>query len=98
MKLTGKRKSKTFTRLIELVGVEATRKLLAEYGGQTLYVPKLEIFFGRQRNWKIAEEYESGEYSQQQLAEKWSLSQSQIQRIVKQVKEERKSLSSRSDG
>jgi Mor family transcriptional regulator len=91
MKFTGKR-TKVFDRLVELVGIEATRKILIEYGGRSIYIPKVDIFLGRQRNWRIVDEYEKGLYTQRELAEKWSLSQSQIQRIISETKEKRKQL------
>ncbi|MDE5583072.1 MAG: DNA-binding protein [Ruminococcus sp.] len=67
--------------LAETVGLEAYRKLVKNYGGMTLYIPKREIIPKDVRNKEIKKSINGSNY--RELARKYELSEMTIRRIIK---------------
>ena len=70
MKLSGTH-TKTFEKLIQIIGVDAALALSRFYGGKTLYIPKITNLIGRRRNIAIYSDYKTGEYTYRELSTKW---------------------------
>lgn len=67
--------------LIELVGAEATVRLLARYEGQQIYMQRLEGAFRRLRDQRIKAENEEGA-NYIHLAKKYGLSVNRVREIL----------------
>ena len=64
---------------IRVIGKEATVKLCAEYGGESIYVPKLESILD-QRSAEIIRDYNG--YNVRMLAKRYNLTERRIYQIV----------------
>jgi len=85
MKFSGKQ-PKSFTRLVETVGLEATLALIVAFGGKSLHIPKVNNFLINRRNKKIFEDHSSKKYTQKQLMAKWDMPMSTIYTIARRYK------------
>jgi Mor family transcriptional regulator len=65
-------------RVAEIIGKENTEKLIYEFGGTVLYIPKQG--FKSERDKKIIREYNG--YNSKKLARKYHLCEKQIKNIV----------------
>ncbi|MDE5772110.1 MAG: hypothetical protein K2I06_10890 [Ruminococcus sp.] len=72
--------------LAEIVGLEAYRKLVANYGGMNLYIYKPETILRELRNSEICDGFNGFNY--RELAQKYHLSEKTVREIVSGKKEE----------
>lgn len=70
-------------QLASLIGLENYKSLVKEYGGLSIYIPKVEGFEMLYRNEKIKEEFDG--YNYKQLAKKYGLSEVRIRVIVNDI-------------
>ena len=70
----------------ETVGLEAYRKLVANYGGLCVYIYKPETLLRERRNTEICNEFNGFNY--RELAQKYHLSEKTVREIVSGKKEE----------
>ena len=66
-------------RVAEIIGRENTKKLMYEFGGTIIYIPK--DGFKSERDEKILEEYDG--YNTKRLAKKYDLCEKQIKNIIR---------------
>jgi Mor family transcriptional regulator len=66
--------------IMEAIGVEATLRLIEEYQGQQLYVPKLDGIFKRLRDRRIRDEFTGANHAA--LAKRYNLSVSAVYAIL----------------
>ncbi len=70
----------------ELIGLDSYKKLMAEYGGMSIYIPKADRLARMERNDKIRSEFDG--YNFRELAMKYGLTEVSIRSIVSdQVRE-----------
>lgn len=74
--------------LVDAIGLEAYKSLIATYGGTYIYVRKLDSFERVLRDRKICEEFNG--YNIKKLALQYHLTEVQIRSIVKDIFEEKK--------
>ncbi len=72
--------------LAEIVGLEAYRKLVANYGGMCVYIYKPETILRELRNTEICNEFNGCNY--RELAKKYDLSEKTVREIVSGKKDE----------
>lgn len=72
--------------LAETVGLDAYRKLVANYGGMNLYIYKPETILRELRNSEICDEFNGFNY--RELAQKYHLSEKTVREIVSGKKKE----------
>lgn len=87
MKFSGKQ-PKSFTRLVETIGVDAALSLIVSFGGGMLYIPKINRFMRSRRNHKIWEDHCSSKYTIKQMETKWKMKSTSIYTIVRRYKED----------
>lgn len=73
-------------RLLEIVGEEAYKQIIADYGGTSIYIPLGLDYSREERNIMVFEEFKKGE-SYKDLARKYGMSESTIRKIVKMMRE-----------
>lgn len=66
--------------LAEIVGIEAYRKLVENYGGMCVYIYKPETILRKRRNTEIFNEFDGTNY--RELAKEYGLSEAGIRKIV----------------
>lgn len=66
--------------VVEIIGVEAAYKLSEKFGGQVLYLPKIDSLIKRLRDESIKQDYKNG-VSFNQLCQDYNLSFSQVRAI-----------------
>ena len=66
--------------LVDLVGYEETLRIIAYFGGQSLYVPKWERAFKALRDRRINREFDG--FNHKQLARQYGVSESTVRLIV----------------
>lgn len=71
---------------IRLIGMKATVRLLSEYGGVTIYIPKLNSIEKEKRRLNIIREFDGKNASV--LARKYGVSNRNVQLWVKEKREE----------
>lgn len=64
----------------ELIGLDSYKKLMAEYGGMSIYIPKADRLERMERNDKIRSEFDG--YNFRELAMKYGLTEVSIRSIV----------------
>lgn len=79
-------------RIAELAGLDATLKIVKEFGGAYLYIPKLDGLFREVRDASIREEFDKGK-SVRELARKHDLTDRQIYNILGVQPEDDKTFS-----
>ncbi len=72
--------------IAEIVGLEAYRKLVANYGGMCVYIYKPETILRELRNAEICNEFNGCNY--RELAKKYDLSEKTVREIVSGKKDE----------
>ena len=72
--------------LAETVGLEAYKKLVANYGGMCVYIYKPETILRELRNTEICNEFNGVNY--RELAQKYHLSEKTVREIVSSKKDE----------
>lgn len=70
----------TTRTLVDLIGYEQTLRIIAYFGGQSLYVPKWERAFKTLRDRRINREFDG--FNHKQLARQYGVSESTIRLIV----------------
>ena len=73
----------TFQRIVDMVGYQNMLVLVANCGGDYLYVPKLDQLERQLRDQNLMHDYAVGRTAQQ-LAHKYNLSVVQVYEIIKQ--------------
>ena len=68
--------------IAEAIGMEATLKLCAAFGGESLYIPRNDALESCNRARDIHEEYYGQGRSVQDLARMYGVSQRHVQRII----------------
>lgn len=71
----------TFLNILSLVGADGAWKLIGEYGGTQIYVPKISTMYRPIRDEFIREEYDQG-VSYRDLARKYDLSVPHVRGIL----------------
>ena len=66
--------------LAETIGLEAYRKLIANYGGNPVYIPKAETVLKEIREREIKENFNGKNY--RELSKKYGISEMTVRRIV----------------
>ena len=66
--------------LVDLIGYDETLRIIAYFGGQSLYVPKWERAFKAIRDRRILREFDG--FNHKQLARQYGVSESTIRLIV----------------
>lgn len=66
--------------IAEIIGIEAYRKLVENYGGSRIYIEKFDTITRPDRNDEIRKKFDGGNYKQ--LAREYKLSEQTIRRIV----------------
>lgn len=72
--------------LAEIVGLEAYRKLIANYGGMHIYICKSETVLRELRNAEICNEFNGFNY--RELAKKYNLSEKTVREILSGKRDE----------
>lgn len=67
-------------RLAALVGVEIYIKIVREYGGTAIYIPKMQQLFRKVRDREIKMKFDGSNYKQ--LAREYDLTESMVRVIV----------------
>lgn len=67
-------------QLVEAIGIEPAVRLMQQYGGANVYIPKADALLRQIRDKRIREEYNG--YNVRQLAVKYGLSENWINRII----------------
>lgn len=65
---------------VDKLGLEQYRGILRDYGGSSVYFPKLESFEREERNAKIFDEFDGGNY--RTLGLKYGLSESYVRALI----------------
>lgn len=79
-KITLERLSGDQKELAEIVGIEAYRKLVANYGGMSIYINKSETVLREFRNAEICNSFNGFNY--RELAKKYNLSEKTVREII----------------
>ena len=66
--------------LAEIVGIEAYRKLVENYGGSSIYINKADTVTRSERNTEIWKNFNGSNY--RELAKQYGLSEPSIRRII----------------
>lgn len=74
-----------FKKLVRIIGLDNTTKLMQEFGGKVLYIPKIQGLVRIRRDEKIYKDHETGEYTHAELARKWGLKKPTLTRIINRV-------------
>lgn len=74
--------------LAETIGIDNYKKLLVNYSGLPIYIPKIETIIKPARNERIRGEFNGGNY--RRLAIKYNLTEVHIRNIVKEIDKEMK--------
>jgi hypothetical protein len=69
-------------RLIELLGEDGYRKLIARFGGEDISVPKGRAQAMIARNRQIVADYDAGTFSMHDLVRRYDLCERQIRAII----------------
>lgn len=70
-------------KLVEVIGLEATIKLCEAYGGEPIYIPKIDALRGAQRDDMIRQEIRHA--SARKLAKKYGLTVRAIEKITEGI-------------
>ena len=72
-----------FGDIVDTIGIESALHIIKRFGGQLLYVPKIDIIEKLQRNRQIKEEFTG--YNYKELSQKFNLSENQIRIITQEI-------------
>lgn len=70
-------------QLIELVGLDAFKKLVREHNGRSIYIPQRRSIELSLRNKKIIQEFDGGNYKE--LARKYDVTETWMRKIIKEA-------------
>ncbi|MBA3009748.1 MAG: hypothetical protein KKF12_12130 [Proteobacteria bacterium] len=76
----------TMSLLVETLGLEATKKVVEIFGGDSVYVPKAESVIRMGRDRKIYREHKEKRISYQELAARYNLTTRHVRAIIKEQK------------
>ena len=68
--------------LAEIIGLDAYKKLVENYGGSYIYINKPDTVTRRERNDEICQKFTGSNYSQ--LAQEYNLTENRIRSILRQ--------------
>lgn len=71
----------THKQIVSVIGINAFIALCKDYGGATLYIPKIDNIERIIRDAQIKEDYKNG-MSYKEMREKYKLSEAHIRRIL----------------
>jgi Mor family transcriptional regulator len=80
----------TYQTLAVVIGIEAAVKLGQEFGGTVIYFPRLDaltVSRRKARDKKIVEDYESDQYTKEQLGRKYKMTAMGISSVLKRAKD-----------
>lgn len=77
------KKDEALSLLVEILGLEATKKIIEIFGGDSVYVPKAESVIRMGRDRRIYKEFKEKGYSYQDLATKYNLTKRHVRVIIK---------------
>ena len=70
--------------LVNVIGLEAYKKLVQHYGGSYIYINKPDTVTRKERNTEIRKKFNGSNYCQ--LAQEYQLTENRIRAILKEVK------------
>ena len=70
-----------FKEVVDLIGLEKATILIKHYGGDNMYIPKMDCFVKYTRNNNIIDDYKLG-YTYKQLVMKYKLTNTSIRHII----------------
>lgn len=70
--------------LINVIGLEAYKKLVQHYGGSYIYINKPDTVIRKERDAEIRRKFNGSNYCQ--LAQEYQLTENRIRAILKEVK------------
>ena len=70
--------------LVDIIGLDAFKSLVQNYGGTNLYIPKMDTLERQKRNKRIRDEYYKGS-TLKKLSLKYSLTETQIRSILNDI-------------
>ena len=79
------KKPNNFKKLVRVVGLDNTAKLMQVFGGKTLYIPKIVGMIRIRRDEKIYRDHATGLYTHAELARKWGLKKPTLTKIINRV-------------
>lgn len=71
----------TYQQIARVIGIENVVKLGNEFGGESFYLPKLDVCLGIVRKRKIIEEFKGGNYVE--IARKYGVTSAWVRQIIK---------------
>jgi hypothetical protein len=74
-------------KLVGIVGSDKFFEIVKEYGGESIYIPKVDTFYRSDRNRKIVQEFTGSNY--RELAKKYRLTDKMIRYILENKKDKR---------
>lgn len=69
-------------KIVDVIGFENLKKLIHEFGGSEIYIPKAETLTKEFRNQQIKQDFKKGKNTDE-LALKYNLSITTIRRIIR---------------
>lgn len=73
----------SYYSIAEIIGEDAARKLCEAYGGEAIYIPKVESLLAVERVAQIRQEYNGQNVTK--LAKKYKLTERRVQQIVEDL-------------
>ncbi|MDE6833501.1 MAG: DNA-binding protein [Ruminococcus sp.] len=70
--------------LVNIIGLDAYKKLVQHYGGSYIYINKPDTVTRKERNTEIRKKFNGSNYCQ--LAQEYQLTENRIRAILKEVK------------
>lgn len=77
----------TYQQICRVIGIENTMKLGRELGGESFYLPKLDVCLSRVRERKIIEEFKGDNYLE--LGRKYRVTSAWVRKIIKKHRREK---------
>ena len=72
--------------LLECLDTESIYKLMMTYGGETIFVPKIDKVLKMERNEKIKNDFNAG-LSQRQLVKKYGITARYLRKLLTEIEE-----------
>ncbi len=79
-------KDETMSLLVEVLGLEATKKIVEIFGGDSVYVPKAESVIRMGRDRRIYKEFKEKGYRYRELASIYNLTTRHVREIIRTQK------------
>lgn len=77
----------TYQQIARVIGIENVIKLGKELGGESFYLPKLDVCLARVRERKVVEEFKGGNYVE--LGRKYGVTSFWVRKIIKKHRREK---------